>query len=575
MTERERTLTDLLTCGAGNDKCADCKSTEVKWVSTNLGAFLCINCAGHHRKLGTHISKVQSLTLDDSVLRIKDELKKKGNNKVNDQFEARIPSYWVRPRVAIAKGNQMDRETKTWGLIREKYIVDKYSRRHFEQGKLIVNDTACDRMPQAPFDAICKWPIVFMGKTRWVNIWLIIINSKIQIYQGENSLGAPSHVFDVKHIELRIVNEPDYSFEIIDCIATPGAVEAPKRIVITCPDVETLIKIFHKVRKARMFYSEFAVGKVAEFKIDVSSVAIDPMTLRQAESFGWAYQIKGGFRSMGSVVKLKKNRRFWCLLGTILYKFKDDIRHAEQSVAPTGGIELKQAHIYLDITRKNTIIIHTDMVRFALLPEPESLQKMLQLLPQRVQSFQNSKFIDFVDEIPVEVQSKDGHLHLPPAGSSRHLRTSSSGEGKSEEDRGPGYETEDRVIDFSRKETKVSSATPLGPEDEQKISGVPEDEKEHNIVVPPAPWRASESGPPLQPRMFNHMPVPPPPFNEASQGPGVSPQPPQESQLDFTPLTSNKVVASREKGGSRKMSRTRSKKKLPPPLPLKLKYGLS
>ncbi|RDW93239.1 putative ARF GTPase activator (Csx2) [Aspergillus mulundensis] len=49
----------------GNHWCADCNSTsKVEWVSINLGIVLCIECSGIHRSLGTHISKVRSLTLD-------------------------------------------------------------------------------------------------------------------------------------------------------------------------------------------------------------------------------------------------------------------------------------------------------------------------------------------------------------------------------------------------------------------------------------------------------------------------------------------------------------------------------
>ena len=49
----------------GNSWCADCGSvSKVEWVSINLGIVLCIECSGIHRSLGTHISKIRSLTLD-------------------------------------------------------------------------------------------------------------------------------------------------------------------------------------------------------------------------------------------------------------------------------------------------------------------------------------------------------------------------------------------------------------------------------------------------------------------------------------------------------------------------------
>jgi Arf-GAP/SH3 domain/ANK repeat/PH domain-containing protein len=49
----------------GNQLCADCGSvSKVEWVSLNLGIILCIECGGIHRSLGTHVSKIRSLTLD-------------------------------------------------------------------------------------------------------------------------------------------------------------------------------------------------------------------------------------------------------------------------------------------------------------------------------------------------------------------------------------------------------------------------------------------------------------------------------------------------------------------------------
>ncbi|KAJ2068694.1 hypothetical protein GGI08_000736 [Coemansia sp. S2] len=47
-----------------NEYCADCSTLQPEWCSLNLGCLLCIECSGIHRSLGTHISKVRSLTLD-------------------------------------------------------------------------------------------------------------------------------------------------------------------------------------------------------------------------------------------------------------------------------------------------------------------------------------------------------------------------------------------------------------------------------------------------------------------------------------------------------------------------------
>jgi hypothetical protein len=35
-----------------------------RWASMNLGILICLNCSGIHRRLGVHISKVKSVTLD-------------------------------------------------------------------------------------------------------------------------------------------------------------------------------------------------------------------------------------------------------------------------------------------------------------------------------------------------------------------------------------------------------------------------------------------------------------------------------------------------------------------------------
>ena len=58
-------LSSIRGADAGNTWCADCNSdSRVEWVSINLGIVVCIECSGIHRSLGTHISKIRSLTLD-------------------------------------------------------------------------------------------------------------------------------------------------------------------------------------------------------------------------------------------------------------------------------------------------------------------------------------------------------------------------------------------------------------------------------------------------------------------------------------------------------------------------------
>lgn len=41
-----------------NRHCADCSSRAPTWASFNLGMFICIDCSGIHRTIGTHVTKV-------------------------------------------------------------------------------------------------------------------------------------------------------------------------------------------------------------------------------------------------------------------------------------------------------------------------------------------------------------------------------------------------------------------------------------------------------------------------------------------------------------------------------------
>ena len=78
----------------GNRWCVDCNSeSKVEWVSINLAIILCIECSGIHRSLGTHISKIRSLTLDTQSFTtdIVECLLQVGNRISNMVWESKLP----------------------------------------------------------------------------------------------------------------------------------------------------------------------------------------------------------------------------------------------------------------------------------------------------------------------------------------------------------------------------------------------------------------------------------------------------------------------------------------------------
>ncbi|KAK8042230.1 hypothetical protein PG993_006753 [Apiospora rasikravindrae] len=90
----EKALQELMHSVPGNKLCADCGSRNPGWASWSLGIFLCMRCASIHRKLGTHISKVKSLSMDGWTNDQVDNMKKVGNvasNKIYNPQNKKPP----------------------------------------------------------------------------------------------------------------------------------------------------------------------------------------------------------------------------------------------------------------------------------------------------------------------------------------------------------------------------------------------------------------------------------------------------------------------------------------------------
>ncbi|MEQ2212718.1 Arf-GAP with GTPase, ANK repeat and PH domain-containing protein 3 [Xenoophorus captivus] len=77
----------------GNSFCVDCDAPNPDWASLNLGAVMCIECSGMHRNLGTHLSRVRSLDLDDWPVELSMVMTAIGNAMANSVWEGCLEGY--------------------------------------------------------------------------------------------------------------------------------------------------------------------------------------------------------------------------------------------------------------------------------------------------------------------------------------------------------------------------------------------------------------------------------------------------------------------------------------------------
>ncbi|KFW75159.1 Arf-GAP with GTPase, ANK repeat and PH domain-containing protein 3, partial [Manacus vitellinus] len=66
---------------------------QAHWASLNLGALMCIECSGIHRNLGTHLSRVRSLDLDDWPSELLMVMTAIGNALANAVWEGMVEGY--------------------------------------------------------------------------------------------------------------------------------------------------------------------------------------------------------------------------------------------------------------------------------------------------------------------------------------------------------------------------------------------------------------------------------------------------------------------------------------------------
>ena len=135
---------DIMTA---NNYCAECGADNPEWCSLNLGVIICIECSGIHRSLGSHVSKVRSLTMDNLHPNNIALLQTFGNQQVNPIWEATFEpncgwesnGYWggyKKPSVSSSREDKTD-------FIHAKYIDKAFAANmsHEQANHLLYNSS--------------------------------------------------------------------------------------------------------------------------------------------------------------------------------------------------------------------------------------------------------------------------------------------------------------------------------------------------------------------------------------------------------------------------------------------------
>ncbi|XP_034080011.1 stromal membrane-associated protein 1-like isoform X3 [Gymnodraco acuticeps] len=116
LNEQHQVILSQLLREEANKHCADCEAKGPRWASWNLGVFMCIRCAGIHRNLGVHISRVKSVNLDQWTPEQIQSMVDMSNRRAKLLYEAHLPENFKRP--------QTDQAVEVF--IRDKYERKKY-----------------------------------------------------------------------------------------------------------------------------------------------------------------------------------------------------------------------------------------------------------------------------------------------------------------------------------------------------------------------------------------------------------------------------------------------------------------
>uniref|UniRef100_A0A8C0RZC4 Small ArfGAP 1 n=2 Tax=Canis lupus familiaris TaxID=9615 RepID=A0A8C0RZC4_CANLF len=120
LNEQHQLILSKLLREEDNKYCADCEAKGPRWASWNIGVFICIRCAGIHRNLGVHISRVKSVNLDQWTPEQIQCMQDMGNTKARLLYEANLPENFQKEKKKEEKKKEKEPEKPVKPLTTEK-----------------------------------------------------------------------------------------------------------------------------------------------------------------------------------------------------------------------------------------------------------------------------------------------------------------------------------------------------------------------------------------------------------------------------------------------------------------------